>query len=102
MACLGSRLSCNSLPKGSARVNTVRVYQDANFVFAHTDYNFFGPKVGFDIFRFEDGRSSNIGTTCRKPPPSESQRPYMLDGPTIASDLDKTEATQGADTDLHG
>ncbi|MGM9747540.1 MAG: hypothetical protein ACI3ZN_01955 [Candidatus Cryptobacteroides sp.] len=23
---------------------------------AHTDYNFFGPKIGFDIFRFEDGK----------------------------------------------
>lgn len=38
-----------ALPKGSARVNTVRVFQDGNFVFTHTDYNFFGPKVGFDI-----------------------------------------------------
>lgn len=45
-----------SLPKGSAKVNTVRVFQDGNFVFAHTEYNFFGPKVGFDIFRFEDGK----------------------------------------------
>jgi predicted SnoaL-like aldol condensation-catalyzing enzyme len=38
------------LPKGSARVDTMRVFQDDEFVFAHTDYNFFGPKIGFDIF----------------------------------------------------
>ena len=44
------------LPKDSAKVNTVRVFQDGDFVFAHTDYNFFGPKIGFDIFRFEDGK----------------------------------------------
>jgi predicted SnoaL-like aldol condensation-catalyzing enzyme len=31
------------LPKGSAKVNTVRVFQDGDVVFAHTDYNFFGP-----------------------------------------------------------
>ena len=29
-----------ALPKGSAKVNTVRVFQDGPFVFAHTDYNF--------------------------------------------------------------
>jgi len=21
----------------------------------HTEYDFFGPKIGFDVFRFEDG-----------------------------------------------
>ncbi|HEX7829345.1 MAG TPA: nuclear transport factor 2 family protein, partial [Thermoanaerobaculia bacterium] len=45
-----------ALPKGSARVNTVRVFEDGDFVFAHTDYDFFGPKTGFDIFRFEGGQ----------------------------------------------
>ncbi|MES1163478.1 MAG: nuclear transport factor 2 family protein, partial [Rhizobacter sp.] len=45
-----------ALPKASAKVNTVRVFQDGEFVFAHTDYNFFGPKIGVDIFRFEDGK----------------------------------------------
>src|SRR5690606_19445261 len=44
------------LPPNSAKVNTVRVFQDGDYVFAHTDYNFFGPKIGFDIFRFEDGK----------------------------------------------
>src|SRR4051812_18401156 len=41
------------LPEGSARARTMRVFQDGDFVFAHTDYDFFGPKIGFDIFRFE-------------------------------------------------
>ena len=45
-----------ALPVGSARVNTVRVFQDGDYVFAHTDYNFFGDKIGFDIFRFENGK----------------------------------------------
>ena len=43
------------LAKGSAKVNTVRVFEDGDYVFAHTDYNFFGPKIAFDIFRFENG-----------------------------------------------
>src|SRR5688572_2607300 len=43
----------SQLPRGSAKVNTVRAFQDGDFVFTHTEYNFFGPKIGFDIFRFE-------------------------------------------------
>jgi predicted SnoaL-like aldol condensation-catalyzing enzyme len=91
----GVRALLQSLPKGSAKVNTVRVFQDANFVFAHTDYNFFGPKVGFDVFRFEDGRIvehwDNLQETATQPSPSGHT---MLDGPTMVSDLDKTEANK--------
>lgn len=84
-----------SLPKGSAKVNTVRVFQDGNFVFAHTAYDFFGPKIGFDIFRFEDGKIvehwDNLQEIAAKPSPSGHT---MIDGPTVASDLDKTEANK--------
>ena len=38
-----------------ASVNTIRVFEDGDYVFAHTEYNFFGRRIGFDIFRFEDG-----------------------------------------------
>lgn len=37
-----------ALPAGSAKVNTVRAFQDGEYVFTHTDYDFFGPKIGFD------------------------------------------------------
>ena len=81
--------------KGSAKVNTVRVFQDGDFVFAHVDYNFFGPKVGFDIFRFEDGKIvehwDNLQETATDPSPSGHT---MIDGPTAASDLDKTEVNK--------
>jgi len=46
------RLSTNS-----AKVHTVRVFEDGDFVFAHTDYEVGGPKVGIDIFRFENGKA---------------------------------------------
>src|SRR5579859_1393442 len=52
----GLRELMAQLPKGSARVNTIRVFQDGDFVFTHTEYDFFGPKIGFDIFRFENGK----------------------------------------------
>jgi hypothetical protein len=45
----GFRERLEALPKGAAKVNTVRVFQDGNFVFARTEYNIGGPKVGFDF-----------------------------------------------------
>lgn len=83
-----------SLPTNSAKVNTVRIFQDGNFVFAHTDYNFFGPKIGFDIFRFKDGliveHWDNLQETA-KPNPSGNT---MVDGATDLIDLDKTDANK--------
>ena len=83
-----------ALPPNSAKVNTVRAFQDGDFVFTHTDYNFFGPKVGFDIFRFEDGKIvehwDNLQETA-KPNPSGHT---MIDGATELKDLDKTETNK--------
>lgn len=80
------------LPPNSAKVNTVRVFQDGDYVFAHTDYNFFGPKIGFDIFRFEDGKIvehwDNLQETPTEANPSGRT---MIDGATEVKDLDKTE-----------
>lgn len=85
----------SQLPKGSARVNTVRVFQDGDYVFAHTEYNFFGEKIGFDIFRFEDGKIvehwDNLQDTPTNPNPSGRT---MTDGTTQLKDLDKTEANK--------
>jgi predicted SnoaL-like aldol condensation-catalyzing enzyme len=82
------------LPANSAKVNTVRVFQDGNYVFAHTDYNFFGPKIGFDIFRFEDGKIvehwDNLQQTAGPNPSGHT----MTDGPAQATELDKTEANK--------
>lgn len=81
----------SQLPKGSAKVNTVRTFRDGNYVFTHTEYNFFGPKIGFDIFRFEDGliveHWDNLQQTENKTASGRTQ----IDGPTIPTDLDKTK-----------
>jgi predicted SnoaL-like aldol condensation-catalyzing enzyme len=82
------------LPPNSAKVNTVRVFQDGEFVFTHTDYNFFGPKIGFDIFRYEEGKIvehwDNLQVTAGPNPSGHT----MVDGPTQVTDLDKTEANK--------
>ncbi len=84
-----------ALPAGSARADTVRVFQDGSYVFAHTDYNFFGPKIGFDIFRYENGQIvehwDNLQETAVEPNPSGHT---MIDGPTEAEGLAQTEANK--------
>lgn len=80
-----------ALPKGSARANTVRVFQDGNFVFAHTEYNFFGPKIGFDIFRFEDGKIVEHWDNLQETPAAANPSGRtMTDGPSVAKDLPRT------------
>jgi len=81
-----------ALPKGSAKVNVQRSFEDGEYVFTHTEYNFFGPKVGFDLFRFKDGliveHWDNLDVKSDKPNPSGHSQ---LDGATTITDLDKTE-----------
>ncbi len=80
------------LPPNSAKANTVRAFQDGDFVFTQTDYNFFGPKIGFDLFRFENGKIvehwDNLQEKPNVPNPSSHT---MIDGPTSITDLNKTE-----------
>jgi predicted SnoaL-like aldol condensation-catalyzing enzyme len=75
-----------ALPKASTKV--LRVFHDDPFVFTHTD---FGSKIGFDIFRFKDGKIvehwDNLQET-RGPNPSGHT---MIDGPTQSNDIDRTK-----------
>ena len=83
------------LPKGSARVNTARVFQDGDLVFAHTDYDFFGPKIGFDVFRFEHGKIVEHWDNLQvKPAAANPSGHTMIDGPTEATDFAKTDANK--------
>ena len=76
-------------------MNTVRVFQDGDFVFAHTEYDFFGPKIGFDIFRFEDGKIVEHWDNLQEKPQGPNPSGHtMTDGPTEVKDLDKTEANK--------
>lgn len=83
-----------ALPEGSAKARVKRVFQDGDIVFAHTEYDFFGPKAGFDVFRFDEGRIvehwDNLQTIAGPTPSGHT----MFDGPTQASDLDQTEANK--------
>lgn len=82
------------LPPNSAKVKTIRVFQDGDYVFAHTDYNFFGPKVGFDIFRFEEGKIVEHWDNLQETAPPNPSGHTMIDGPTEIQDLEKTESNK--------
>ncbi|MEM9361146.1 MAG: hypothetical protein AAGA43_00855 [Bacteroidota bacterium] len=78
-------------PEGGFKANVVRSFQDGDYTFHHTIYDFFGPKVGFDVFRFEDGKIvehwDNLADLAPKNPSGRTQ----TDGSTELLDLDKTE-----------
>jgi len=79
------------LAKTSPKVNIVRIFEDGDFVFAHTEYDFDTRNIGFEIFRFENGQAvehwDNIQT--RKGPNSSGHS--MVDGETRVIDYELTE-----------
>ena len=79
------------LPPKSANVNTVRVFQDGDLVFTHSDFNFFGPKTGFDILRFENGKIVEHWDNLQETAPANPSGHTMIDGPTESKDLGKAE-----------
>ncbi|AWG21917.1 hypothetical protein FFWV33_10470 [Flavobacterium faecale] len=83
------------IPANSAKVSTIRAFADGDYVFTQTDYVFFGPKVGFDIFKFENGQITEHWDNLQEKPVTPNPSGHsMLDGATEIKDLDKTEANK--------
>ena len=82
------------LSKTSPRVNIVRVFEDGDFVFAHTEYDFATRNIGFEVFRFENGQAvehwDNI--QMRKGPNDSGHS--MVDGATEVAELEKTDSNR--------
>jgi predicted SnoaL-like aldol condensation-catalyzing enzyme len=89
LAALFKRLS-----KNSPRVNIVRVFEDGDYVFAHTEYDFASSMIGFEIFRFENEliveHWDNIQQRQRPNPSGHT----MVDGLTKATDFAQTESNR--------
>lgn len=79
------------LSKTGPRVNTVRSFEDGDFVFAHMEYDFSSRRIGFELFRFEDGQAvehwDNIQSRLGPNPSGRS----MIDGPVASTDHHLTE-----------
>lgn len=83
----------NAPPQGfKAKVH--RVFADGDYVVAHTEYDFFGPKAGFDVFRFEDGLIvEHWDNLTEITPPNPSGR-TQFDGATTVEDLEATDSNK--------
>ena len=81
-------------PEGGFKAKVLRAIEDGDYVALHSEYDFFGPKAGFDLFRFEDGKIvEHWDNLAEITPPNPSGR-TQLDGPTEVVDLDKTAANK--------
>ncbi len=82
------------LSKTSPRVNIVRAFEDGDYVFAHTEYDFANSNIGFEVFRFEgDHIVEHWDNIQKRQGPNESGR-TMVDGPTEATDQALTETNR--------
>ena len=81
----------SQLPPNSAKVDVKRVFRDGNFVVAHTKYNFFGPKAGIDIFRYENGKIVEHWDNLQEIVTNTVSGRTQFDGPTEVVDIEKTQ-----------
>ena len=82
------------LSKTSPRVNIVRAFEDGDFVFAHTEYDFSKSNIGFEVFRFDGDRAvEHWDNIQRRQGPNPSGH-TMVDGPTEATDPTLTETNR--------
>lgn len=81
-------------PEGGFKAKVVRAFEDGDYVFTHTEYDFFGPKAGFDVFRFEDGLIVEHWDNLTEITPVNPSGRTQFDGATEISDLKKTKANK--------
>jgi predicted SnoaL-like aldol condensation-catalyzing enzyme len=89
LAALFQRLS-----KTSPRVNIVRAFEDGDFVFAHTEYDFARRNIGFEVFKFEDGQAVEHWDNIQERLGPNGSGRTMVDGPIEAIDLHLTESNR--------
>ncbi len=91
---LGLAALFKQLAKSAPRVNIVRIFEDGDFVFGHTEYDFEHANIGFEIFRFEDDQAvEHWDNIQRRKGPNPSGH-SMVEGPTEVVDRDKTESNR--------
>lgn len=82
------------LSKTNPRVNIVRAFEDGDFVFAHTEYDFASRKIGFEVFRFDAGQAVEHWDNIQERLGPNQSGHSMVDGPTESTDLDQTDANR--------
>lgn len=78
-------------PPGGFKAEVVRAFEDGDFVFTHTIYDFFGPKIGIDVFRFENDLIVEHWDNLIEVQPANPSGRTQTDGATDIIDKEKTE-----------
>lgn len=89
LAALFKRLS-----KSNPRVNIVRIFEDGDYIFAHTEYDFARSNIGFEVFRFERDQAVEHWDNIQHRKGPNASGHSMVDGPSKVSDLNKTEVNR--------
>ena len=83
----------NAPPEGF-KAEVIRAFEDGDYVFTHTKYEFFGPKAAFDVFRFEDGLIVEHWDNMLEVQPPNPSGHTQFDGATDITDKYKTSANK--------
>lgn len=82
------------LSETSPRVNIVRAFEDGDYVFAHTEYDFARSNIGFEVFRFEGEHVVEHWDNIQQRQGPNASGLTMVDGPTEAKDHTLTETNR--------
>ena len=77
-------------PANGYKTNVVRVFEDGNYVFTHSEGDIYGPKIFFDIFRFENGLIVEHWDNMQTTESTSKSGHSMIDGTIKAIDLKKS------------
>ena len=78
----------------------MRILEDGDFVFGHTEYNSANRKVGFEALRFEARQSVEHWDNTQEPAGSDVDGGSVKSGPTDAYDHAATDFNRAADSSL--
>ena len=82
------------LSKTSPRVNIVRVFEDGDFIFGHTEYDFAQRNIGFEVFRFENGQAVEHWDNIQRRAGPNLSGHTMVDGSVEITDTEKTDSNR--------
>lgn len=82
--------SLDYLKSIGTQVNVKRVIEDQDFVAIHSEYELDGPKIVFDIFRFENGIIVEHWDNIQEKVTDTASGHSMIDGDFTIIDTDKT------------
>jgi len=82
------------LSKTSPRVNIVRIFEDGDYVFGQTEYEFSTSRVGFEVFRFEGDQTVEHWDNIQSKKGPNLSGHAMVNGHTQVDDHEKTETNR--------